>query len=131
MSVDREALDRFGRLLIGNVRDATISQVDWILRPSESATGFLKWLRGQIASACNDEQKEIIRYLIPWIVDNVLHSLLYSLEACDWIDVKVTTDSGAERSLRGLGDGMHGDLFDWIPEYSQERKDWLEDFDRF
>lgn len=119
--VKQLALDRFGSFLIKNVRDHAISDWDMLLAgdaKSEAAREFYNRIR-----SLPPEQSELLRDLVPAIVDTTLHHLMWSLDQAADIEVAVTTPQGQVPSLRQVSDGLDGELYFWVPRYSGERFD--------
>lgn len=67
------------------------------------------------------DQLTVLAWLVPKIVDSTLHHLLWTLEQDTSVDVAVKTDAGAVPSLRDVSDGLSGELYGWIPEFSKQR----------
>jgi len=114
-------LDRFGEVLIQSVRDRTISNWDKILdgqMKGYSAQQVKKKIEGY-----SEEQKEILKWLVPKIVDTGLHNLLAMVEEHQNIKLKVT-GNGENGNIGDLSDGLAGELYTedgWISRFSKER----------
>lgn len=114
-------LDKFGELLMESVRDRTISNWDKILN------GKMKGLSAQQVmekiEGFSEEQKEILKWIIPKIVDVGLHNFLAMIEECENINVEVISNGG-NSNIRELSDGLAGELYSedgWIYRFSKER----------
>jgi len=113
-----ETLDKAGAFLIHRVRDFTIRDWDLILDGT---------MRGETADevrsvlANESECREVIRALIPMIVDDLLHQLLFAVE--DNEDVRLSVESnGVLVDAASVSDGLAGELFSnrgWIARFSE------------
>lgn len=117
----RSALDYFGEVLMKKVRDPAISQWEGIIdgrMKSASAQRVHDALAG-----LNPEQMEVLRSLVPQIVDTTLHHLLWTLEQNENIDVAVKTPTESVKSIRDVSDGLSGEVYGddgWISSYSKK-----------
>ena len=114
-------LDEFGEVLIQSVRDRTISNWDKMLN------GQMKGLSAQQVmgklEGFTEEQKEILKWIVPKIVDLSLHNFLAMFEEYDNINIEVVTN-GNSGNIRKLSDGLAGELYTddgWISRFSKER----------
>ncbi len=130
MSIEDQALQKFGELLMRRVRDPSIRDADRVLDGVPSQSKYMEWLHKWVVSALGIGGQEAVRYLIPYIVDHVLHHLLWCLDQVAWVNVSVEVDGEVVPTLRGMSDGMVYDCYDWIRELSTERHEYLEDRDR-
>nr|WP_092067147.1 hypothetical protein [Dendrosporobacter quercicolus]NSL49713.1 epimerase [Dendrosporobacter quercicolus DSM 1736]SDL50153.1 hypothetical protein SAMN04488502_10164 [Dendrosporobacter quercicolus] len=119
--MSKSVLDKFGEVLVENVRDRTISNWDKIL------SGKMKGLSAQQVlekiGGFNEEQKEALRWLVPKIVDVSLHNYLAMIEEYEDINVEVV-NNGQSGNIRELSDGLAGELYTedgWISRFSKER----------
>jgi len=115
--LDKEALDRFGELLVRRVWDQSIWH--W----TEMLHGRMKGaaaesLRPELSRLSN-EQLALMESLVPKIVETVLHYLLWTLEQEEDVDIAVHLPNAVVPSLREVSDGLAGDLYDWIPRFSR------------
>jgi len=129
--IERAAFEKFGKWLVENVRDYAIRDSDRMLEEPPETAAYSRWLYERLSSELNDEQRKLVLYLIPQIVDAALHHLLWSLGETDWIDVGVRVDSREAHILSGTGEVMKGRLFEWIRDFSKQRFDYLDDADSF
>lgn len=69
-------------------------------------------------------QSELIKDLVPEIVDTTIHNLLWTLEQEEMIDVTVNVDvDGKLASLKDVSDGLAGELYTedgWIFRFSKK-----------
>jgi len=115
----KEVLDRFGKLLMEQVRDESIEDWTYILDGSmkgETAEKFRPEL-----SRLDSGTLALIERLVPEIVDTTLHYLLWTLDQEESVEIAVKTPAGKVPSLREVSDGLAGDLYDWIPRFSKQR----------
>lgn len=116
-------LNKFGELLMKDVRDKTISHWDMIL------DGRMKGISGQQVKAkidsFSDEQIEVLKWLIPKVIDENLHNLLTMVEENETIKVEVWNHH-LSGNVKELSDGLAGELYTedgWISRFSKERYD--------
>ncbi len=76
--MEQQALDRFGELLMRRVRDEAIDDWDMIINGRMRGEG-VEHIRAKL-SAFGPHQVDVLRWLIPQIVDSTLHDLLWWLE---------------------------------------------------
>jgi hypothetical protein len=67
----------------------------------------------------SQEQRALLSQIVVLTVDETLHHLLWSLEQVKWIKVSVETDAGIVPDIVGVSDGLTGDIWDWIPRFSE------------
>lgn len=127
--VEKAALDKFGKWLVRDVRDYAIADADRFFQEPAQTAKYPHWLHEKLTSELDDEQRKLIRYLIPQIVDATIHNLLWGLGQVNEIDVKVKVDSESALILRDVGDALRGAMFEWIRDYSEQRFDYLDDAD--
>lgn len=117
----RVALDQFGDVLAKRVRDESISDWDMILDGRMKDAGSQQ-IRDQLERLqLSKDQIDLLRRLIPKIVDTTLHHLLWTFEQEESVDIAVKTPAGVVPSLREVSDGLAGELYGWIPRFSKER----------
>lgn len=122
VSVEKELLEKFGAIVIKNVRDESITDWDMIL------DGRMKGQRAEnvraLSSSLSQEQKDTVNWLIPQVVDTVLHHFLWTIEEHVGIDVIIKDESGNKCNIRDQSDGLPGELYTdegWIARFSKER----------
>ena len=114
----KEALDRFGEILIKQVRDKAI--LDWTkILDGRMKSETAERLRPEL-SRLDPGELALIERLVPQIVDTALHHLLWTLEQEESVDIAVKTPAGAVPSLREISDGLAGELYGWIPRFSKQ-----------
>src|SRR5262245_17681040 len=121
MSKAQTPLDYFGELLMRRVRDEAIADWDMIVDGRMKDDGS-KRIRSELSSrAFNKEQIDMVRWLVPKIVDTTLHHLLWTLEQEESIVIGLRGDDTSAQSLREQSDGLAGDMYNWIPRFSKQR----------
>lgn len=120
----KNSLDILGQSLMKYVRDETISTWDRMI------SGNMKGLTAQKVkekvSGLSEEQLEILKWIIPKIVDQGLHNLLVMFEECEELFLGVNTESGDVEDIKEESDGLAGELYTehgWITRFSNERYD--------
>ena len=127
MSEETNALDIFGKYLMQQARDYAIKDADAIFKDNTESSFFRK-LNDWIDATFDESDRQLYHYLVPFIVDTVLHHVLLSLETADWIKVSIQADSEVVPDIRELADGgLEGELSDWIENYSKQRYDYIDD----
>ena len=119
--MNKAILDKFGELLMTRVRDKAIGDWEKILSGE---------MRGQRAERLRAEltpfepaQLEVIRRLLPDIVDTTLHHLLWMLEQERSADLICEAGSGVKESVRDSSDGLTGELYGkngWVAQFSHK-----------
>lgn len=112
-------LDIFGELLMNRVRDEAIDDweriVDGKMHDEESV---------EIHNSLSNKEKELIRKLLPKIVDTTLHHFLWTLEQEDSIELLVN-DGMKKENINEISDGLTGELYTedgWIYRFSNKVK---------
>jgi hypothetical protein len=93
MSEEAPPLEFLGNLLMKHVRDRTIEDVDRLLQRhgnSVIAARVTEWL-----ATFSSDDIEVVRRLIPIVVDTILHHLLVAFE--QWPDVTLGVTAGSAR----------------------------------
>ena len=127
MSQETNALDVFGKYLMQQARDYAINDADAIFKDNTESPFFRK-LNDWMDATFDESDRQLYRYLVPFIVDTVLHHILLSLETAGCIKVSVQADGEAVSDIRELADGgLEGELSDWIENYSKQRYDYIDD----
>jgi hypothetical protein len=116
---DKQALNKFGKFLVENLRDKGIDCVEGLLTNRWKAPS-LQNIQSEL-SQLTQEQKEIIRLAVIESIDTSIHDFLFALQ--DQIDLK----DGIQILLDGknvvkLSDGIHGEAYSdegWFALYSR------------
>jgi len=121
-----DELEVFGRLMIEKVRDVTIQDWDSLVdRKSKGVTA--KAVNEKLASF-TQEELQIIKWIIPKIVDTTMHNFLCMIESSKKFDIKVNTENGVVERLQDESDGLYGELYTkdgWIMKFSKQRYEEL------
>ena len=110
-----DVLNEFGKILITEVRDGTIDSMNKMIDGTMKGT-IAKLIRKKIA-ILNNEQIEILKWLIPEIVDFSLDSMLFMFEGHP--DLQLVFQ-GVD--LKEVSDGLSGELYTedgWIQKFSE------------
>lgn len=121
--MNQNALDYFGEILMKKVRDEAIS--DWDMTIDGEMKDVATQKVRKALSGFSKEQVDVIRWIIPQIVDTTLHHLLWTLDQEKLIDVAVKTDSEIIPSIKEISDGLAGDLYNWRMSFSKQRYEEL------
>lgn len=108
------SLELLGERLIKRVRDETIT--DWTL----ILDGTMKGSRAnEIRALIPDANRELIKTVIPQVVDAVLHKVLVWLEADPSFSICARTGNDFE-AMEDISDGLAGELYGengWLAKY--------------
>ena len=122
MVSEKELLNKFGRILMEEVRDSSIERYQLIM------SGHLK---SAVAKSLNQKIKKldgaqisIVKELVASVVDTTVHNMLWMIEQNEHdIDVVFRKQDGPQEvSLRMCSDGLTGELYTedgWIAQFSQ------------
>ena len=115
-------LEKFGELLIHKVRDKAINDWEMILNGKMKGTRAAQ-IRNLI-SGYSLEQLEILKELIPQVVDTTLHHLLWTIEQLDILKILLSDKEGTTCDIKEVSDGLPGELYGdlgWIKRFSKKR----------
>ena len=121
-----DELELFGKELIEKVRDITIQDWDGIV--DKKSKGITAKAVQEKLSIFSEEQIEVIKWLMPKIVDTTIHNFLCMLESSKKYDLKVKSDNGIVGRLQDESDGLYGELYTkngWIMKFSKQRYEEL------
>ena len=110
-----DVLNEFGKILITEVRDGTIDSMNKMIDGTMKGT-IDKLIRKKI-SILDKEQIEVLKWLIPEIVDFSLDSMLFMFEGHP--DLQLVFQ-GVD--LKEVSDGLSGELYTedgWIQKFSK------------
>lgn len=105
------------------VRDKAISDWDKIVG-GEMKGASAERVR-HVLTQCSPKEIEVLRWLVPQVVDTTLHHLLWALEQDDHVKVAVETDDSVTASISEESDGLPGELYGdrgWIARLSEQRR---------
>jgi hypothetical protein len=118
--MSKAALDKFGQLLMRDVRDEAIT--DWKMIIDGRMKGDLAEKIREMLRNVSETDRKVLLQLIPGVVDTVLHHLLWTTEQQSDLQVGIKIDDRIEE-LREISDGLPGELYTddgWISRYSRE-----------
>ncbi|CVI70143.1 hypothetical protein NDGK_01769 [Clostridiales bacterium CHKCI001] len=110
-----DVLNEFGKMLITEVRDWTIGSMNKMI--DGTMKGTTAELIKKNISILDKEQIEVLKWLIPEIVDFSLDSMLFMFEG--YPDLQLVF-RGVD--LKELSDGLSGELYTedgWIQKFSE------------
>ena len=110
-----DVLNEFGKILITEVRDGTIDSMNKMIDGTMKGT-IAKLIRKKI-SILDKEQIEVLKWLIPEIVDFSLDSMLFMFEEHPGLQLVF---QGVD--LKEVSDGLSGELYTedgWIQKFSE------------
>lgn len=118
--MSKAALDKFGRLLMAEVRDRSIRQ--WTKIAEGGMRGEEALRLHERFSQMSTYDQDIAMTLTPEIVDIVLHNLLAMLEQEEDLELSLRLEDETAPSLRDASDGLCGELYSdegWIARFSK------------
>ena len=118
--MNQKTLDLFGRILIQRIRDEAIEEWYDILNGKKKGVTAKKIQK--LLTSFDEEQLDVLRQIIPEIVDTTLHYLLWTLEQENSINVFVEINGEMNSNIRDVSDGLAGELYSedgWIAKYSK------------
>jgi hypothetical protein len=102
------------------VRDPSIQQWDRVI--DGSMKGAFAQNIHEAVSALDASEQDMVRRLVPLIVDTTLHHLLWTLEQVQWVHLAMDNEHTSIRDIRDVAQGdLQGYLYDWAPRLSKER----------
>lgn len=118
----RNPLDIVGEFLMLRVRDKSIE--DWEKILDGRMKGQMAEKVRQEFSDSGSEVPDVVKHMVPRIVDTVLHHLLWTLEQEQTINLSIEADGTITPSIREVSDGLSGELYGergWIVKFSQKQ----------
>lgn len=112
-----ENLDEFGKIFINEVRDSTIYSIDNMINGSMKGKTTQE-IKEKFLDL-SDKHIDVIKWLVPKIVDISLHNMLFTIEQYDEIELLFN-----QENLKNTSDGLAGELYTedgWINRFSKER----------
>lgn len=115
-----QELDVFGRLLMKEVRDRTISSYD------RMASGTIKSVTGKklyaLMNDFDEDQKNVIKAIVLSQIDGAIHNFLWLIERQGTSTFPLVLEGGMPPvDLAAASDGLSGELYSdegWIAQYS-------------
>ncbi len=124
-STEQQALDLFGQVLMERVRDTQIKLWDETFAGTARSSTY-KNIHKKLTASFNEEQLDVLGYLMPWIVDNVIAYTLGMLEhKHEQFDVTVHIGEEVVPSLYAISDSLDMALWSedgWIARFSTKRQ---------
>ena len=115
--MENEVLNEFGEMFIKETRDRAIYSTNTIIDGSIKSPAWLE-LSKQV-QLFSDEQKEILRKVLFRAIDSTLFHVMVMLEEHEE-NIKMTiTKDGKTYNLPEISDGLGGELFGWIEQFSE------------
>jgi len=124
-------LDKFGKIIIDNLRDKQIDYFKGLLEDKWKAED-LKELQQKLKQF-NQEERKVLNELIENILTHSIHDFLFSIQENSDLDkgLEILIDN---ENIATLSDGLHGEIFGdegWIQKFSKykserenERSNW-------
>ncbi len=122
---ERQAVDKFGQVIMTDLRDKAIDFFELLVEGHWKAPGLQK-LQSELQELNND-QIELVRKIVVKSLDTGIHDFLFKLQE------QADFENDIEIRVQGIdiiqsSDGLHGELFTkdgWFSTYSKygERKD--------
>lgn len=124
-SMTNKVLDRFGKILISEVRDEVIDKYQMIVSGTMKSQEAIN-LHNTLISSFTDNQIDIVRNIMISIVDDAIHNYLWMLEQHeDDIVMLCSQDNGLDKEdIVKLSDGLSGEIYTedgWIARYSRHK----------
>ena len=116
MKVANRALDELGRFLMQDVRDRAIRRWRLTLEGRMHGEGDAALVTVRASPEC----REAVGTLVPMIVDDVLHALLFGIQESQDIKLLVSIN-GEAVNVADVSDGLQGEPWSsrgWIARFS-------------
>lgn len=107
-------LNDFGKYIIQEVRDITIDEINIIIDNNLNGEYLEKF--HNVISNLSSEERNLIKNLVPRIVDTTLHYMLFMIEQHQEISLNFENEE-----LKDISDGLCGELYGndgWIRKFS-------------
>lgn len=115
----KDVLDRFGQLLVSEVRDVAVAVALKSLR-GQMKDQASKQLEAELAKVPESTRKQIETFATD-LVDSTLHNLLSFFEGAEDFMIAFKEDENNLVDLNEISDGLAGELFTdegWISRFS-------------
>lgn len=113
----QKILDLVGATVMEFVRDATIGELDQLLK-GELKSEASKATHERI-SKLPAHSRELLRQVAMEYVDKCLNNFLWLLEGGEGLEVTMRTEDGDYVDVSDLSDGLSVDMHDWIERFSK------------
>ncbi len=122
-----EILEKFGQVLISEVRDETIDKFQMIASGSMKSVPALELHRK--LNTFSEDQLSVIRQVVVSSIDDVVHNFLWMLEQHeDDIVLSCGEDKSSKKeNVMELSDGISGEIYTddgWIAKYSNYKENY-------
>ena len=107
-------LNDFGKYIIQEVRDITIDEINIIIDNNLNGEYLEEFYN--VISYLFSEERNLIKNLVPRIVDTTLHYMLFMIEQHQEISLNFENEE-----LKDISDGLCGELYGndgWIRKFS-------------
>ncbi|RKZ38974.1 MAG: hypothetical protein DRR00_33750 [Candidatus Parabeggiatoa sp. nov. 3] len=122
-----EVLEKFGQILMSEVRDEAIEKYEMIAAGTLKSTPAMEL--NKKLSSFSDEQLSIVRQLVASSIDDVIYHFLWMLEQHEE-DIDMTCSEDAEstkENVINISDGLSGELYTedgWIAKFSNYKENY-------
>lgn len=122
-----ELLEKFGQIIISEVRDEAIDKFQMIASgemKSAAATSLHEKLTG-----FSKDELDVVREVVVSSIDDVLHNFLWMIEQHEE-DISVGCaehEDSSKEDVRELSDGLSGEMYTedgWIAKYSRYKENY-------
>ncbi len=121
MTKNKTSLKLFGKCII-DVRDKSVTELHSVFTGVAKAPSlqiFVDYMKN-----ISEREKSIVSKFLLDTIDTVLHNMLFMFHEHENEFQLVTKDEdGKDIILTQISDGLQGDLFRWIEEYSKYQED--------
>lgn len=120
------ALEKFGRILIQEVRDYVNEDMQKIINGEMRGAQAAKL---HTAIKQHPESRQLLDTLVPHVIDRTLSQLLFTLQENPEFEILVHDSDGKPVNVVAESDGLAGELFGegWIQRYSKYPRSPLEE----
>jgi hypothetical protein len=118
---DRPILDEFGKALIEQVRDQTISEEQRLVSGKLASREHKELYRVLEGLNLEPEQFDIIGRLLTEAIERVMCNFLLFFEGYR-IGILFRDEEGREHNIQAMSDGLYGELYSeagWIAKFSR------------
>ena len=116
--MENEVLNEFGEMFVKKIRDRSIREMNWLIDKDTPETALSFKLSKQV-KLFSDEQKVVLRKVVIEAIDTALFKVMVMLEEHEeYIKMTITKD-GKTYNLPEISDGLGGELFGWIKQFSE------------
>jgi RPA family protein len=124
---NEELLQKFGQILISEVRDEAIDKYEMIAAGTMKSAPAIE-LHNKL-SQFNEDQLSVVRQTVVSSIDDVIHNFLWMLEQHeDDVDLLYSADEDTDKeNIRELSDGLSGEIYTedgWIAKYSNHKENY-------